>query len=180
MAMNGPGSKASKSDWYDAVMPEAAIVATRSKEVHRQRRKIWDQGFSIKALDSYEPRVARTVNVMEQKVSSSVGSSIDCSQLFRCFGFDVTSELAFAESLDMLKSDESHFAIDIIRTGFSLFGFLSAVPWLVRLAFTLPALANWWNKALFWAEKETIKRSKSEVAEPDVRCPTSLMLRPQI
>ena len=167
-ALHGVGAKTRKGDWYDAVMPEQAIVATRSKASHDQRRRIWDKGFTPKALATYEPHVVKVVHRLNKKVMQSANEVVDCTRLFRCFGFEVASQLALAQPLNMFEEDDNHFAIEIIRVGFSVFGFLSPTPWMFRLAFSIPALANWWNRVMQWSEDQAQERGKADCAEPDV------------
>ncbi|KAF2111597.1 hypothetical protein BDV96DRAFT_650151 [Lophiotrema nucula] len=63
-AIHGPGSKCIKAPWYDMLQKDRSIHATRKPEIHQARRWIWDQGFSAKALQSYQERVNAKVEVL--------------------------------------------------------------------------------------------------------------------
>ncbi|KAF2825907.1 hypothetical protein CC86DRAFT_407152 [Ophiobolus disseminans] len=61
-AVHGPGSRCIKAPWYDMFQKDRSIHATRKPPLHQARRKIWDQGFGIKARRSYQERVATHVD----------------------------------------------------------------------------------------------------------------------
>lgn len=56
-AVDGPGSLCTKAVWYDFLLPEIALNTTRSKRDHDSRRRIWDRGFTSKALSAYNERI---------------------------------------------------------------------------------------------------------------------------
>lgn len=47
-AIDGPGNLCIKAVWYDMLLPEVALNTTRDKQMHDQRRRIWDRGFTVK------------------------------------------------------------------------------------------------------------------------------------
>lgn len=48
LALHGAGSSCKKGDWYDFMLPDVSLHSSRDKVVHDQRRRIWDQAFSMK------------------------------------------------------------------------------------------------------------------------------------
>lgn len=52
LALHGAGSNCKKGDWYDFMLPDVSLASSRDKVVHDQRRRIWDQAFSMKGLIS--------------------------------------------------------------------------------------------------------------------------------
>ena len=44
-ALDGLGTKCSKAPWYDIMQPRVSVATTRNKEMHSQRRKIWERAF---------------------------------------------------------------------------------------------------------------------------------------
>jgi tryprostatin B 6-hydroxylase len=48
MAIDGPSSKCSKAEWYDLLHPNTGLVTTREKELHKDRRRRWNRGFTPK------------------------------------------------------------------------------------------------------------------------------------
>jgi tryprostatin B 6-hydroxylase len=45
----GPGSKCTKTAWYDVVgLPNKSLQLERDRVTHDKRRKVWDRAFSVK------------------------------------------------------------------------------------------------------------------------------------
>lgn len=44
----GPDSRCIRGVYYDMMLPLVSLVTTRHKHIHTHKRKLWDQGFSIK------------------------------------------------------------------------------------------------------------------------------------
>jgi hypothetical protein len=53
------------------------MIHTRSRKVHDARRRIWDQGFSIKTLAQHEGTVLQKAKLLEQKIEDNEGKSIN-------------------------------------------------------------------------------------------------------
>ena len=79
---------------------------------------------------------------MERAVDQSNGRRLDVSRLFYLYSFDVMSDLAFGEPLDMLTSNCNHFVVGLLQDGMDLLGTLSPVPWLVRIGLSIPGVAS--------------------------------------
>lgn len=45
LAVNGPGTKCTKSAWYDFMQPNYSITSCRSHQQHDKRRRIWSPAF---------------------------------------------------------------------------------------------------------------------------------------
>lgn len=54
-AMNAPGNTYTRPDWYDSINPMKSLANVRSPAVHDQRRRIWDQAFSVKGNKPHFP-----------------------------------------------------------------------------------------------------------------------------
>lgn len=46
-ALDGPGTKCTKTLWYDVLYPRVSVATTRDKSIHKKRRQIWDHAFSV-------------------------------------------------------------------------------------------------------------------------------------
>jgi tryprostatin B 6-hydroxylase len=47
----GPGSKCTKTAWYDVVgLPNKSLQLERDRVTHDKRRKVWDRAFSTKGM----------------------------------------------------------------------------------------------------------------------------------
>ncbi|KAI4244342.1 MAG: hypothetical protein L6R40_003068 [Gallowayella cf. fulva] len=175
-AIDGPGSVCGKADWYDITHPNISLVTARNSKVHDHRRRIWDQGFSTKAVDGYKQRTLKYVSMLEEHIASDVsaGKSVDVTTLFGWFGFDVMGDFVFGDAFEM--SEEWHSVTLTLREALNLLGPLSPVPWLVHFGFNmagfLPSIKNWFAM-IAWCRRQMENRAKlikedNNDSEPDV------------
>ena len=82
------------------------------------------------------------------------GKGINVSKLFYLYSFDVMSDLAFGEPLNMLDSDKYHFTVGLLQDGMNLLGPLSPVPWLVRIGYSIPRVAQNFKNLLGWSAQK--------------------------
>ena len=64
------------------------------------------------------------------------------------------SDLAFGKPLNMLESDDYHFAVGLLQDGMNLLGPLSPVPWLVRIGYSIPGVAQNFKNLLTWSAEK--------------------------
>ncbi|KAL9130770.1 MAG: hypothetical protein Q9217_001118 [Psora testacea] len=166
--IHGSGSRCTKAPFYDLLLPRVSIITTRSRTLHDQRRRIWDHGFSAKALNQYEPKVMMYCRQLEQQVAKRAGQVIDVSSWFHYFSFDLMDELSFGRSFDMLQTGERHFAIDLMKDGMSLLGLFTPTPWLARIGFSIPGVAIGWKKMFAWSDEQMRQRIASSVEPTDI------------
>ena len=77
-------------------------------------------------------------------------------------------ELAFGKSFNMLKSEEHHHVIRLLADGMKLLGLVSPAPWLARIGFEIPGLANGWEKMFQWSDKHMQERLEKRDAKADI------------
>lgn len=70
------------------------------------------------------------------------------------------SDLAFGEPLNMLENDKYHFTVGLLQDGMNLLGPLSPVPWLVRIGYSLPGVAQNFKNLLGWSAQKLRDRIK--------------------
>ncbi|KAF2445239.1 cytochrome P450 [Karstenula rhodostoma CBS 690.94] len=167
-AVHGPGSKCIKAPWYDMLQKDSSIHATRKPQLHRQRRKIWDQGFGMKALHSYQERVKTHVDNLSTNIGKRLGDSINSTELFLLFGFDVMGDTAFGSSFGMLETNEEDPIFQIMRSGIFIIGRLTPLPWLVTVLSSLPGAAGDFKKLAAFAETSIQNRAKMDGDGDDV------------
>lgn len=159
--------------WYDFLLPEVAVNTTRDKEKHDQRRRIWDHGFTTKALLQYQDRIVEYAEQLERHiaVAASTGEPVNVSSWFYWFSFDVMGEFAFARSFEMLQNEKWHEAVILLRRAMTLLGPLSPVPWLAQIGFSLiPGLwvVRDWYTMMAWCKERMMERIAMKVDRPDV------------
>ncbi|ORY04755.1 putative benzoate 4-monooxygenase cytochrome P450 [Clohesyomyces aquaticus] len=167
-AIHGPGSKCTKAPWYDMLQKDSSMHATRNPVFHATRRRIWDQGFSLKALKSYQTRVNDKVTLLAANIARSAGEPINCTRLFLFFGFDVMGEVAFGEGFGMLESDTVHPIMEIMRSGIYIIGRFTPITWLVTILASLPGANADWAKLERFAQKQVLKRMEMERDNDDI------------
>ncbi|KAL8754101.1 MAG: hypothetical protein Q9184_005223 [Pyrenodesmia sp. 2 TL-2023] len=172
-AVDGPGNSCSKAVWYDLLLPELAVNTTRSKPEHDKRRRIWDHGFTTKALANYEERMMEYGHQLERGISELAerNQPVDVSAWFYWFTFDMMGEFAFAKSFGMLQSERWHIAVIMLRKAMRLLGPLSPVPWLAQIGFNLlpwfGVIADWFAM-LAWCRQRMEERIQIVADKPDV------------
>ncbi|RYP47178.1 hypothetical protein DL768_006728 [Monosporascus sp. mg162] len=132
-AIHGPHSACHKASMYDFEQPNRGI-ATRDRQLHAARRRVWSRGFGDKALRAYEGRVAVYVQLLLEQLSKSVAArqSVDMARLTEYFAFDVMGDLGLSQDFGMLQHDRQHLAIKQLVEGMAIMGFRLPI-WLLRL-----------------------------------------------
>lgn len=70
------------------------------------------------------------------------------------------SDLAFGKPLNMLENNEFHFTVGLLQDGMDLLGPLSPVPWLVRIGYSIPNVAQNFKNLLTWSARKLEYRMK--------------------
>lgn len=162
-AVDGPGNSCTKAVWYDLLLPELAVNTTRSKPEHDKRRRIWDHGFTTKALTNYEERMMSYGDALERGIAdlAQKGRPVNVCAWFYWFTFDVMGEFAFARSFGMLESERWHTAVVMLRKAMRLLGPLSPVPWLAQIGFSIIPwfwVVRDWFAMLAWCRERMKER----------------------
>lgn len=158
LAVDGPGSTCTKAVWYDFLLPKLALNTTRSKNDHDARRRVWDHGFSTKALITYEQRITEYAEVLAMSISelSEQGLPVNLTDWFYWFTFDPMGEFAFVRSFNMLQDEKWHPAVWLLRRAMSLLGPFSPVPYLAQMAFYITPymiIVRDWLSMMQWCKQ---------------------------
>ncbi|KAI0014481.1 cytochrome P450 [Xylariaceae sp. FL0662B] len=172
-AIDGPRNGCTKAVWYDFLLPEIALNTTRSVRDHDTRRRIWDQGFTTKALAIYEERVVEYAETLAARIEELAheAAPVNVSDWFYWFTFDVMGEFAFARSFGMLQDEKWHFAVQLLRKAMSLLGPFSPVPWIAQIAFYITPwmfIVRDWLSMMQWCRDRMGERIQRKVEKPDV------------
>ncbi|KAI0973579.1 cytochrome P450 [Xylaria arbuscula] len=125
--IDSPKSQFTKPPDYDFILPVMAISSTRDVEHHDNRRRIWNQALSPKALAGYEDIILRYAELLANQIGD----------IFSWLGFDVRGEFAFSKSFRMLQDRKLHPIIRLMVDGISGGSSVGYVPWLVQLGKSL-------------------------------------------
>ncbi|KAK5997675.1 Cytochrome P450 monooxygenase orf5 [Cladobotryum mycophilum] len=167
-AIYGSGAPTTKGPWYSLLEPRTPLFMARDKQEHARRRKVWDQGFSTKALNGYDPRITKSINQLLHVISQKVDQSIDITEQFTFLVFDLMEDLAFNKSSNMLRDGKEAYVLTTIRTDMWNIAFFAHLPWLLPFLKRTPLL-NWnylkfWN----WIQDQIDERRKNEPEQPDI------------
>ncbi|KAF2971326.1 hypothetical protein GQX73_g2289 [Xylaria multiplex] len=143
-AIHGPGSKCRKADWYDLTYPMVSLQSTRDDALHSKWRRVWSTAFGDRNLQDYEQRMSPYRALLLKAIEDSAGQSMDMTQWFTNYSFDVMGELAFGRSFEMLETTKEHEAIRLLNSG--LFALAFKLPiWFFRILVGIPgATKDWW------------------------------------
>ncbi|QSZ30648.1 hypothetical protein DSL72_000206 [Monilinia vaccinii-corymbosi] len=168
-ATNGQGSKCTKSPWYDvAGLPYKNLQLERDRATHEKRRKVWDRGFSVKALRNYEGRVTGYADELVSQLDASRGKPVNATCWFNSYSFDVIGDLAFGKSFDMLKTGEKHFAVKLLQEGLAPLGILTPIPWVFPILTKIPGAMGGFNDFITFCSKQIDIRRAKEPSVPDI------------
>ncbi|XP_014556637.1 hypothetical protein COCVIDRAFT_37744 [Bipolaris victoriae FI3] len=87
-----------------------SLASEYRTEVHRPRRRLYQNAFSDKALRKQEPLILGYVNLLVQVIKEAATkdsvSKVDIQKLLNCCTFDVMADLTFGEPLGLLEKSE--------------------------------------------------------------------------
>ncbi|RFU30754.1 hypothetical protein B7463_g5576, partial [Scytalidium lignicola] len=161
----GPQSECLKSTWYSQVSSDCtqcSIHMTRDFDDHRRRRKAWDRGFAIKALNTYEPRIKNKIEVFIKQLASHASSSkpFDGTAWSMFLSFDVMGEVGFGKDFGCLESGTEHAAIKGVHDHMEVLGILSHVPWLLNILGCIPGATAGYTGFFSWCAAEIKSKQK--------------------
>ncbi|KAF5861387.1 hypothetical protein ETB97_000350 [Aspergillus alliaceus] len=161
-------STCTKSAWYDGSAPLKSLHAHRIRADHDKHRRIWNPGFTDRALHGYEKRI----QVYRQKLINQITSAdddepVNISTLFTWYGYDVMGDLAFGQSFDMLEKSSTHWAVLLILSMLKPVEYLMPI-WFFRLSVSIPfASKAFWKFNEYWGQLfRTRMATKQEI--PDI------------
>ncbi|KUI71889.1 Tryprostatin B 6-hydroxylase [Cytospora mali] len=167
--LDGPKNEFTKAVWYDFLLPEVAVNTTRDKKHHDARRRIWDRGFSPNAMAAYEQQIIECAGTLAQRIAeiSRDGEPVVVTDWFYWFTFDVMGHFAFARSFGMLRDEQWHLAVKMLRRAMALLGPFSPVPWLAQVAFHFfPWMTVEKPDISHWLIDATLKQGSIEADRP--------------
>ncbi|KAK3898351.1 cytochrome P450 monooxygenase [Staphylotrichum tortipilum] len=164
----GSQAPVSKGPWYTLLEPRVPLFMARDKQEHARRRKVWDQGFTTKALQGYNSRITKAITQLLAAVERHEGRPMDVAEWFSFFVFDVMEDLAFNKSSNMLANGKAAYIFQTIRTDMYNIAFFTHLPWLLPFLKRTPVM-NWnYIEFLDWIQKLIDERKLKEPEQPDI------------
>lgn len=197
-AIYGRGSRCMKADWYDLTAPLISMQTTRDRQEHDARRRIWAGAFNDTMIRSYEQRLIPYQDKLIIYLLDLDGKPVNVSHLLNLYSYDVMGDLAFGTSFNMLKSDQQHSAIQLLRAALTTLSW-NLPMWLFRLLLAVPGATGGWQpfvsyccerldeRMLVWRLESTYQRkdmaelTRSRIRQaPPISCPFCWILGPTV
>ncbi|KAL5497722.1 hypothetical protein ACEPAH_2653 [Sanghuangporus vaninii] len=121
-----------------------SLVALRNVDLHNERRKLWNHGFtsaSIKELQpAVESRVLELVEELSRRVSPSIEgkeNSLDLALWLSNFTYDFMGDMVFGGGLGLMQSNDGGGIRAVIEGNLKVLGTLGQIPWISSLVHKL-------------------------------------------
>ncbi|CAJ2507920.1 Uu.00g091060.m01.CDS01 [Anthostomella pinea] len=181
MAIDGPHTECTKSEWYDVLHPNVALSTTRDKATHAVRRRQWNRGFSSKALQLHEAKILRHVDQLDRCIENDAdeGRPSDAKNLMYWFGFDAMGDFVFNHPFGMLQAKTWHHIMMRSYRAVELLGPFGPAPWLVHIGFQLlPRLSKLrdWHEMTSWCRQTMEQRLKDVALQKELDMTHYLMM----
>ncbi|KAJ5758202.1 Cytochrome P450 [Penicillium nucicola] len=166
--IHGTASKFEKGPWYTVIEPRTSLQTERNKSIHAQRRKVWDRGFSTRALRDYEPRITLYTDQLIAGIEKNVGSPMNITPWFNYYSFDVMGDMAFGHSFDMLLTGEDSYILRQVHDDMKKIGLFSHLTWLFPFVKRTPGVNKDYLKLWKWMTSRVEHRIQNPPEIPDL------------
>ncbi|KAF9873728.1 cytochrome p450 [Colletotrichum karsti] len=140
--LHGPQAKATKRNtgFYDALIAkgELNLDAISDNEMHRDRRRVWDQALGTKALERYEEETRSVLRTFLGRIEELEGKPVNTSLYAKLIPFDNMGRVAFSRDFGTVKEGREDRMLDIIETTFKLAARMGQTPWPLVFLGSLP------------------------------------------
>lgn len=130
--IHGPMTKCTKSVWYSGsyFLEGSSVHTSRSKQDHRERRKIWERAFNAKALREYEPRLNRHAYALIERLKEHANEpSVRISNWINYYSFDVMGDIGFSRSFGMVEKGQEDDQIKKLHQSMAPMSYLTHITW---------------------------------------------------
>ena len=167
-AIHGAQSPCRKASWYDEDWPRQSIHTSRDHRFHGDRRRVWSQSFSDKALRGYESRIIVYNKALINRLGEHGGQPVNAAKWFNYYSYDVMGDLAFSKDFGMLSSGEQHFAVELLDDALSVQG-LKLPTWIFRMLIAIPGLTEkYWRFIQYCDEQLAAKMAEEKSDKPNL------------
>ncbi|KAF2645995.1 putative benzoate 4-monooxygenase cytochrome P450 [Massarina eburnea CBS 473.64] len=163
-AIYGPNSECRKSTWYGQTgndQQKTSIHMTRDHNKYRLRRRAWDRGFAIKAINTYEPRIKNKADIFMDQLAKAGEKPVDVTKWGMFFSFDVMGEIGFSKDFNNLTTGVEHIAIKGVHDHMNMLGIMSMIPWLLNMLSCIPGAASGYTDFFNFCSQEIHAKTKS-------------------
>ncbi|KAG9378273.1 CypX Cytochrome P450 [Pyrenophora tritici-repentis] len=153
--VHGPESTCSRAAYYDLLHPMVSLDTTRDSAIHSHRRRIWDQAFSIKALDTAVPLVYEHAEKLNAELAKRTNDPLDISVWLEYYTFDLMGLFGLTVDFGNLTKGE-HPILALYHMAHKKLGPLAAAPWIKHLLMGIPYIERmkYYRQFMDWAHAE--------------------------
>ncbi|RAL16349.1 cytochrome P450 [Aspergillus homomorphus CBS 101889] len=166
-AIHGAGTSCVKGSFYDLNYPNHSLQMSRDKAFHSKRRRLWDRGFSPRALAGYEPFILDHCRVLVELISARAPHKQEVNELIAGFTWDSMGILAFGKSFNMLQGAPP-LNIQMMKNLGRIASVLQCASWMAQLVRNAPILRVKNQEWLNWCSEQLEKRKKMELNHQDL------------
>ncbi|KAL5520950.1 hypothetical protein ACEPAF_2953 [Sanghuangporus sanghuang] len=121
-----------------------SISALRNIDLHNERRKLWNHGFTSASIKEFQPaveiRVLELVEELSKRGSPSSGEKenpLDLALWLSNFTHDFMGDMVFGGGLGLMQSGDGGEIRDIVEGNVKALGILGQIPWITSLVYKL-------------------------------------------
>ncbi|KAI0135899.1 cytochrome P450 [Daldinia grandis] len=155
----GPNTNCHKPAMYmgSSIDPKKTTIhGSQDPDDHRRRHKAWDKGFSIKALQTYEPRIRTLVTKLVNQISRE--EVVDATAWSMYLTFDIMGEVGFGKDFGCVSDGINHPAIESIREHMHIGSVLSHIPWLLNIFTRIPGASKAYHPFFDYCQSQVDKK----------------------
>ncbi|KZZ99146.1 Cytochrome P450 [Moelleriella libera RCEF 2490] len=162
-------SPVTNGPFYSSMAPQKSLLMARDKREHARRRKVWDQGFTTKALLGYQGQLARSVNELLVGIEKKRHEPMNMTRWLDLFAFDVMESLAFGKSSHKFRDRaEDAYIFGVLRQVQIGFARFATVPWFLPIWNLVPVLSPHYANFQAWLRTQIQERIENEPEQPDI------------
>ncbi|KAK4500978.1 hypothetical protein PRZ48_006784 [Zasmidium cellare] len=170
--MNAPGSRWTRSAWYDAMKMDPRkdnVFSTRDEKLHAELKAKEAPGYNGRDIATLESDIDARISDLIYLIKNTYnGVSMDFANVSRFFTLDVLSTVAFGRPFGFMAANEDLWGYNKLNASFmlilglqanhtSIYNFFTQ-PWLLALAAPKPTDNAGIGPALAFAQKAVSER----------------------
>ncbi|KAF7588581.1 hypothetical protein BBP40_005500 [Aspergillus hancockii] len=159
--VHGLGTKCVKGSFYALNHPHRSLQFTRDKVYHSKRRRLWDRGFTSRAIAGYEPYIQEHCRDLTALIAARTDGVLEVTELIDGFCWDSMGILVFGKSFGMLHGSAPERLNQMKELG-RLAVILLSISWVALLFRNVPVLSQETAKWLEWCAEQA-ERSRHDL-----------------
>nr|CDI52311.1 related to Cytochrome P450 [Melanopsichium pennsylvanicum 4] len=135
-----------KGPWYNAIEPNCSprsmsLLSAVDVAERKARRRVWDNAFSLKAIQSYHAFVDQSISATMVKLEAlaDAKSSVDVDMWTSLCTFDIAGQIGFSKSFGAVHKGAYPEPIQVMHQVTSLTSLIGCISWIAHLLVYLPS-----------------------------------------